>query len=267
MGGAVSIRLAAVARPGGWIGHDWRDSVPRYAAAEEPPGGRIVVVLGTRPDMAAEAAEAARRREAAGIRGGRPPVLLRGVVVSLSREAQRDLTEGRVALADADAAVAAALRAEWGEDVVYVIRHTDETAPHWHAVVRTVRPDGRARRYGPADCAALQDRVGAVIQQRVGWTRGVPRAVREARGEGPARTRHRSVRELHASMASDLAAAEAEVARLREKVSSLEARVERAVALGATFKARAERAEMRLVRAQRALAEALALSSALSPRG
>lgn len=222
MTGRISVRLAAPSVPGNWLRHDFRDQVPSYAAPSEPLGGRVVLVEGRRPDLAAERALAERRREEAGVKAGRRPAVIRGAILTLSREAVEDLNMGRVSLESADAAVAAALREEFGNDLLYVVRHADEVSPHWHAAIRNVGTDGRVRRFDRAACSALQDRVGAAIERRVGWRRGIPVKERLARGDRPGKVRHRSVRELHGSLVRDLAEAEKDRSRSLEDLAAVE---------------------------------------------
>lgn len=126
-----------------------------------------------------------------------------GGIITLGHDAQRDVAEGRVRIEDVDQAALAALRETFGEALVYVVRHTDEAAPHWHFLVRNARPgDGRAWRFNRSDLSELQDKAAAHFHI-FGWTRGRRKEDRIAAAEPVSRWTHRTVSELHQALLAD----------------------------------------------------------------
>jgi Chromosome segregation ATPases len=104
---------------------------------------------------------------------------------------------------------AEAIADRWNTDIVSLVVHRDESAPHAHfsllAVDRTGKPLSKT-----IDTRELQDIAGQVFLP-YDITRGTPKAVRVARGDDVSKIVHRSVRQLHNDLPRELANVKSEI--------------------------------------------------------
>lgn len=68
--------------------------------------------------------------------------------------------------------------------IVYLIRHSDETSPHYHFTLLNQNKEGKTlnRRFSPMETAKLQDLAGDSFE-KMGINRGIKKAVRVAAGD------------------------------------------------------------------------------------
>ena len=86
--------------------------------------------------------------------------------------------------------------------------HADESSPHAHFMLCAYNKDGKALRLNPKDTSELQDLAGSVLERNgINIKRGkkISQRIAEAREAGEvANITHKSVAQLHATMATDL---------------------------------------------------------------
>jgi hypothetical protein len=122
-------------------------------------------------------------------------------------------------------AVAERIAQECDTSVRALVVHGDETAPHAHVVWDCRSTDGTPMSRIMKG-SRLQDIAAEVIREFApGIVRGVRKSDRIARGEPAAAIYNRSVRQLHADLPIELAAAQARVDEMQARVMTLEGRV------------------------------------------
>ena len=122
-------------------------------------------------------------------------------------------------------AVAERIAQECDTSVRALVVHGDETAPHAHVVWDCRSTDGTPMSKVMKG-SRLQDIAAEVIREFApGIVRGVRKSDRIARGEPAAAIYNRSVRQLHADLPVELAAAQARVDEMQARVMTLEGRV------------------------------------------
>lgn len=86
--------------------------------------------------------------------------------------------------------------------------HADESAPHAHFMLSAYNKNGKALRLNPKDTSELQDVAGQVLERNgIEITRGksIGQRIKEAEATGTVpNVTHRTVAQLHATMATDL---------------------------------------------------------------
>ncbi|PHP26229.1 plasmid recombination protein [Limimaricola cinnabarinus] len=121
-------------------------------------------------------------------------------------------------------AVAERVAQEYDTSVRSLVVHGDETAPHAH-VVWDCRSTEGVLMSKVMKGSKLQDIAAEVIAEHApGIVRGVRKSARIARGEPAAAIYNRSVRQLHADLPAEIAAARARVDEMEGRVIQLEAR-------------------------------------------
>lgn len=121
-------------------------------------------------------------------------------------------------------AVAERVALECKTSVRALVVHGDESAPHAHVVWDCRSIDGMPMSKIMKG-SRLQDIAAEVIAEHApGIVRGVRKSVRIARGEPAAAIYHRSVRQLHADLPAEIAAARARAEEMQARVAKLEAR-------------------------------------------
>ncbi|MDE2153096.1 MAG: hypothetical protein KGJ85_12260 [Betaproteobacteria bacterium] len=226
-------RLAFVAR------HNLRQGpAPKYI---DPARAHLNTVL-FGPDVgdfkAAARASAERYRERTRQKVQRKQALLVEGIISFSWTAQPIVLENlEQAHSRARDLVEKILQAHGhGANLVSLVYHGDESAPHYHFVLEGVGADGRAllQRVHRSEGTHLQDLAGLAFQP-MGIQRGIPVIQRMQRGDDRSKIVHRSVRQLHADLPKELAAKQRQVAavavdlaELQAKASTTEARLNKA---------------------------------------
>ena len=103
--------------------------------------------------------------------------------------------------------------------------HADETAPHAHFMICAYDKTGKALRLNPKDTSDLQDIAGEVLQRHnIAITRGkkITQRIAEAAENGEeANIKHKSVAELHSTMATDLKKAKEKTMKTEKKTKKL----------------------------------------------
>ena len=168
-------------------------------------------------------------------------------VEALSREEQDDLHQ----------AVAEAVAAHCGSDLVGLVVHRDETALHGHGAMPAVRLDGTpiSKGLSPAVLSAMQD-VAMTAASR--WLPMIKPPIRKtariARGDDASAIYHRSVRQLHDDLPKEIEAREVELRVAEDRVAEMEGRVAKARAAAQGNDVKAEKAAKRLATYERRLA-------------
>jgi hypothetical protein len=123
-----------------------------------------------------------------------------------------------------------------GAQLVSLVYHGDESAPHYHFVLDGVGADGLAilKRVHKREGVHIQDLGGAAFAP-MGIQRGISVVERIRRGDDPSKIIHRSVRQLHDDLPREiestqlrLAAQSVSLADLQAKASTTEARLDKA---------------------------------------
>ena len=233
LAGVPATRLAFIAR------HNLRQGPqPKYVDSTQTY--RNVVLFGPHAGNFNEAAQAsaARYRERVGQKVQRTQALLAEGIITFSRAAQPIVLDKLdEAHACARSLVDAVVRDHGhGAELVSLIYHADEAAPHYHFVIDGVGTDGRAvlQRVHKREGVHIQE-LGGLAFAAMGIQRGIPVIERMQRGEDRSKIVHRSVRQLHADLPKELAAKQRQVAavtvdlaELQAKASTTEARLNKA---------------------------------------
>ena len=122
-------------------------------------------------------------------------------------------------------AAAEAVAAEVGTDLVGLVIHRDEGAPHAHFTLSGYAPNGDsvARKLTKGCLSQAQD-AAATAYEDLGISRGKKIGARIADGEDPSSYINRSVTELHRDLPDEVAAARAKAEAEREKAEKAEQR-------------------------------------------
>lgn len=260
---AISVRVAGVSmsKAAGQRRHDLRlGRQPGYVDPARRHLNRVLIE--PPPPSALRDRTVERRSRAAPRRALRSDaaVALTGIV-TFGRDAQ-----AAVAAADPDRqnaayrAVAEALARHCHGEVLGLVAHADEAAPHAHFWL-DARAGNGASIARVVNGSHLQDIAADAIQPLFPEiTRGVSRRARMAAGEPEAAYVHRSVKELHQDLPAEIDAANAEIDALRAKAATHRDRIARLEADGRELTAREEK---RLAAYQRRLETAAAGIAAL----
>lgn len=123
-----------------------------------------------------------------------------------------------------------------GAQMVSLVYHADESAPHYHFVLEGVGADGLAilKRVHKREGVHIQD-LGGIAFAPMGIQRGIPVVERIRRGDNPSKIIHRSVRQLHDDLPREiertqlrLAEQSVSLADLQAKASTTQARLDKA---------------------------------------
>lgn len=257
---AVSVRLRKN-KARDYVGeraHDLRTSTPYYVDRRRSPWNSFIATPPPRDDLRAELER--RWRQRGKNRGLRADAILAvtGIITfghdlqptidTLARDEQdrryQELAE-RIAL-------------ELGTDVIGLVVHRDESAPHAHLTLSGYTPDGYsvAEKLTPARLRSMQD-LAVTIYRDIGAERGFNKAARLAAGDDPADVINKSVRELHQQLPRELATARTSLDAVHAHVRELAAEREQLTAdLNAArqelidHEERAQRAQDRAARAE-----------------
>ena len=226
---AISVRIKALTRgkASGQRRHDLRIGYqPKYVDQARSHLNRVLIEPPATADLAQRTVD---RREAGRIPDpGKKQRALRSNaavatmgIITFGRAAQEIIRAAPIADQDAAyRAVAGALADRYGVDVLGLVVHEDEEAPHAHIFfdARTTSGESFAREMRGSE---VQDLAAAAIREHFPTIeRGVRRSVRVARGEGRNRTTNRTVRELHRDREREVAALSIQAEALREDIRS-----------------------------------------------
>ncbi len=226
----VSVRCGPVdaRRAGGQRRHDLRAKghVPDYVAEERTKDNSVIIEP---PDIGMLRKEIEASRKAAGQQRLRVDarVAVSGII-TWGREAQGIIEALPAAVQDSlYRRVAERIGKETGHELIGLVVHRDEYAPHAHFMLRGYRHDEQGRelpwRHGKEMMSRLQDIAGEVVDE-LGISRGTPKEERIARGEPLHKVVHRTVAELHYDLPRE-AAAERE--RLQKELEEQRERLEK----------------------------------------
>lgn len=233
MSKTISVRVEPVTgrKAAGQRRHDLRDPahLPDYVDRSRTADNSVLIEP---PDPATIRADIEAGRKAAGQQRLRADArtTVRGII-TFGSEAQ-PLIE-RLSREQQDALylrIATRLSKETGHDLIGLVVHRDESAPHPHFTLRGYRRDERGRempwRHGLDMMRRLQD-VAAQEVAGLGITRGTPKAERIARGDDLAQVVHRSVHELHRDLPAETEAKRRELEALERERRELEAKAQK----------------------------------------
>jgi len=243
MSQTISIRCEPMTgrKTGGQRRHDLRDPahVPDYVDRNRTAENSVLIEPPTPEALRADIEEgrkaAGQQRLRADARTAIAGIITWGteaqeIVQKLPREEQDALYQR----------IAARVSKETGHDLIGLVVHRDESAPHAHVLLRGYRRDEQGRelpwRHGRDMMRRLQD-VAAEEVKHLGIERGTPKAERIARGDDAAQVVHRSVRELHRDLPRELEARRAELEAHEQEAA------ERLAKLQAEIAEQQERAE------------------------
>ncbi|WP_079419668.1 plasmid recombination protein [Thiomonas intermedia] len=135
-----------------------------------------------------------------------------------------------------------------GTELVSVVYHGDESAPHYHFTLGGTGADGLSvlQRLRRREGVHIQDLAGQAFAS-MGIRRGIPVIDRIQRGDDRSKTVHRSVRQLHQDLPREIArvqqqldAETARLAALQDKARKTRSRLEKAKADLDTLQAQAD---------------------------
>lgn len=229
---AASVRIQPK-RAGAYAGqrrHDLRrGALPSYVDPERVALNEVIMAPPPPGELRAENERRRRRRDTRRAMRSDAAVAFIGVL-TLGAEAQALFNRlpparQRVAFEDAGRAVARRLNTT----LAGLIVHRDETAAHAHFVLPAYDETGHplTATVKRGTLSALQDDVAAAFSRHApGIERGQRVAARRAAGAEWRETAHRTVRQLHADLPADLAAARAKVAEAEARAAEMSARVD-----------------------------------------
>jgi hypothetical protein len=110
---------------------------------------------------------------------------------------------------------------ELGSKAMYLTSHRDECSPHAHFAITAVGVNGRKLDPKRGDCSRLQDVVSEVYAD-LGLCRGIYKAQRIRSGENRSKIIHETVAQLHARLPRDLANAQRNVSKARNKFNKIQ---------------------------------------------
>ncbi|UTF51855.1 plasmid recombination protein [Desulfomicrobium sp. ZS1] len=113
---------------------------------------------------------------------------------------------------------------ELGSKAMYLTAHRDECSPHAHFAITAVGVNGRKLDPKRGDCSRLQD-VVAEIYADLGLRRGIYKAQRIRSGENRSKIIHETVSQLHARLPIDLANAQRNVSKARNKFNKIRIKI------------------------------------------
>jgi len=121
--------------------------------------------------------------------------------------------------------IASRIADHYKTDLIGLVVHRDESAPHAHFMVSGLDRDGVALRPKPADGVKIQNIAGEALEDMGHGqiTRGTPKAERVARGDPRASIVHRSVRQLHDDLPKEISSLMEKRDKYARLVSVLEA--------------------------------------------
>jgi len=229
MSNTISIRVEPTTgrKFAGQRRHDLRDPshLPNYVDRSRTHANSVIIEP---PDPASVRADIEAQRKTAGQQKLRADArtTIRGVI-TFGTEAQaviRGLPKERQ-----DALyqrIGASISKETGHQLIGLVAHRDESAPHCHFTLRGYRRDADGKeqpwRHGKDMMQRIQD-IAAKEVRHLGIHRGTPKAERIARGDDLAKVIHRSVAELHRDLPAEIEARRQEVeAQEREASARLE---------------------------------------------
>lgn len=224
MSKTISIRLAGQSgrKAGGQRRHDMRDPqhVPAYVDRDKGADNSVIIAP---PEPSALRDEIAKHRAAAGQQKLRADARISySGIITFGTEAQPIISSLPKSEQDALYQQVAERIAERADrDLIGLVVHRDEAAPHAHFTLRGYKlgADGKEQplRLGKKDTAELQDIAAAEVAS-LGIERGKPKAQRIADGEDRSTYIHRSVKQLHEDLPREIEAAQDRWAGIQEEI-------------------------------------------------
>jgi len=113
---------------------------------------------------------------------------------------------------------------ELGSKAMYLTSHRDECSPHAHFAITAVGVNGRKLDPKRGDCSRLQD-VVAEVYADLGLCRGIYKVQRIRSGENRSKIIHETVAQLHARLPRDLANAQRNISKARNKFNKIQIKI------------------------------------------
>jgi len=205
--GTLSIRIShrKNSQSRGQRHHDLRTSkIPAYVDQEKSELNSIIVEPLTEAQLKSICLQ--RRAKRGVLRKMRDGNISTVGIISFSHEAQQVINNLSVPEQDRLIKKAAeAIAEELNTTLTGLVIHRDESGIHAHFQMPAYDLNGMplSKTVKPATTSKLQDTAGAVFSA-LGITRGKPKAQRKEMGDDPAKWVHRSVKELHNDLPSEI---------------------------------------------------------------
>ena len=225
---AISIRVTALTRAtaGGQRRHDLRQGFqPEYVDASRSADNRILIQPPTPTELRQRTIERRQMLNPARALKSNAAIAVSGIV-TFGTGAQRLVNAAPAKVQDRlYRRVAEAIGQRYGAQVLGLVVHADEAAPHAHVVwdARTAAGHSLTRSMSGRELQTIAALAAAEVIP--GIERGVSKRLRVEAGEPTAAWVNRSVRELHRDLPAERAALEATLEVARAKEATLEARI------------------------------------------
>ena len=207
--------------------HDLREQIPAYVDEARSPWNSFIIPPPPDTDLFQEVKARWNRRTMARRRGLRRDANIAvGGIITFGNQLQpkidglpRDEQDRRYHQ------LAQNIAEELRTDLVGLIVHRDESAPHAHFTLAGYTHDGYSvtEMLTPSRLKKLQDIAAADVYSDLGVQRGTPKSERLRAGAKPSEVIHKSVRQLHEQLPHELAAARAQLDQVQENVEDLAA--------------------------------------------
>lgn len=207
--------------------HDLRQQMPAYVDEARSPWNSFIIPPPPETDLFQEVQARWNRRPMARRRGLRRDANIAvGGIITFGNQLQpkidglpRDEQDGRYHQ------LAQNIAEELGTDLVGLVVHRDESAPHAHFTLAGYTREGYSvtEMLTPSRLKKLQDIAATDVYADLGAQRGTPKSERLRAGAKPSEVIHKSVRQLHDQLPRELAAARAQVDQVQKDVEGLAA--------------------------------------------
>lgn len=222
----MRIEALSQGKAAGQLRHDLRRGrQPGYVDPERSADNRILIPPPTAAELRRRTVERRQRLGPSRALRSNAAIAARGII-TFGTSAQALLAAQPSETQDAVyRAVAGAIGRRYGVEVLGLVVHADEAAPHAHVVWDCRTESGRPLSKEISG-SEIQDLAAQAAAELVpGIERGVPKLQRIEAGEPTANWVNRSVRELHRDLPAELEAIEASIAAEREKEATLQRRI------------------------------------------